>query len=108
MQFPRVFVSCSPPTDGRSYPSFRMALHVSRGDLLPRQLVDIIKASTAKYIFPGNLETYRVGDFYLIFNGMFILNSTLKFSSYNSERIHVFVQFTCIPVISNDLLRKIF
>lgn len=71
-------VCCSPPPSNQYYPYLRTVLHVTSNTRSPSELIDIIKEKADKYIFPGNLETYRIGDLYVILtDGQFNIYTTI-------------------------------
>lgn len=86
------FYNCtffSPPASGEFFPTLRTVVHVNSNVHIPDNLHDIIKTFADKYIFPGNLETYRVGDLYVmpeggrfdIFSSIYETHTTIEYPS---------------------------
>ncbi|XP_053403209.1 uncharacterized protein LOC128558310 [Mercenaria mercenaria] len=77
-------VNMYPPPDGQFYPYMRTVVHINSNIDTATELVDIIKDNADKYVFPDDLETYRVGDLYVILeDGQFDVYS----SRYGTETV---------------------
>lgn len=83
----------SPPKAGEYFPSLRNINHITYNIKSAETIADIIKRFGTKYIFPGNLETYRVGDFYVVLtNGTFNIYTTV----YGTDSPTVFTSRTSL------------
>ncbi|WAR27673.1 FBP1-like protein [Mya arenaria] len=105
-----VSINFSPPITGQYFPYMRTMLHVNSNILSPNELTDIIKMYAGKYVFPDGIETYRIGDFYIVLKVVSIsVSADGVFELYNSTRYvtdstQYTLQSTTYPTIFTTLV----